>query len=113
MRKSESTLATRSPALQGLFNLQAAGAREVDLDLLADAAGAGGEDDDAVAEIDGFVDVVGDEDDGLAGALPQAGELFLALRVASLTITAPIESPIPTVFEVQTVSGTAQLHFVH
>jgi hypothetical protein len=62
MSKSESTLATRSPALQGLLDLQAAAAREVDLDLLADAAGAGGEDDDAVAEIDGFVDVVGDEE---------------------------------------------------
>jgi hypothetical protein len=35
MGKSVSTLATRSPALQGLLDLQAAGTREVDLDLLA------------------------------------------------------------------------------
>ena len=48
--------------------------RDVDVDDLLDAGGAGVEDDDAVGELDGFVDVVGDEDDGLALGVPDAEE---------------------------------------
>src|SRR5467141_2927418 len=64
-------------ALHRLLHREIARAREVDAHFLADARGAGGEDDDAVAEEDRLLDVVGDEDDGLARALPELDELFL------------------------------------
>src|SRR6267143_5052582 len=64
-------------ALHRLLHREVARAREVDAHFLADARGAGGEDDDAVAEEYRLLDVVGDEDDGLARALPELDELFL------------------------------------
>src|SRR6266850_1409857 len=64
-------------ALHRLLHREVARAGKVDAHLLADARGAGGEDDDAVAEEYRFLDVVGDEDDGLARALPELDELFL------------------------------------
>src|SRR6267143_3310858 len=53
-------------ALHRLLHREVARAGKVDAHLFADARGAGGEDDDAVAEEYGLFDVVGDEDDGLA-----------------------------------------------
>src|SRR2546425_3726014 len=50
---------------------------QVDDDLLAETGRAGAEDEHAVAQVDRFVDVVGDEEDRLAGALPDAGQLLL------------------------------------
>src|SRR5438309_1935055 len=49
------------------------------------AAGTRREDDHAVAEVHRLLDVVRDEDDGLAGALPQARQLFLH-RLARLRV---------------------------
>src|SRR5690348_17510411 len=54
---------------------EVAGVGDVDVDDLLDAGGAGVEDDDAVGELDGLVDVVGDEDDGLALGVPDAEQL--------------------------------------
>ena len=45
--------------------VDAAGTRQVDVEDLADAAGIGREEDDAVAEADSLADVVRDEHDGL------------------------------------------------
>src|SRR5256712_3630932 len=64
-------------ALHRLLDGEVARAREVDAHLLADARRAGGEDDDAIAEEDGLLDVVGNEDDGLARAIPELDQLFL------------------------------------
>src|SRR6266850_1698156 len=64
-------------ALHRLLHREVARAGKVDAHLFADASGAGGEDDDAVAEEDGLFDVVGDEDDGLARALPELDQFFL------------------------------------
>src|SRR5712664_3811362 len=64
-------------ALHRLLHREVAGAGKVDAHLFADARGAGGEDDDAVAEEYRLLDVVGDEDDGLARALPELDEFFL------------------------------------
>src|SRR4051812_17943353 len=59
-------------ALHRLLDLQPSRARQLDLHFLADAPGARSQHDDAIAEINGLLDVVRHEDDGLAGALPQA-----------------------------------------
>src|SRR5882762_1053355 len=64
-------------ALHRLLHREVARAREVDAHFLADTRGAGAEDDDAVAEEYRLLDVVGDEDDGLARALPELYQLFL------------------------------------
>src|SRR6266850_601756 len=64
-------------ALHRLLHREVARAGKVDAHLFADASGASGEDDDAVAEEYGLFDVVGDEDDGLARALPELDQLFL------------------------------------
>ena len=48
------------------------GMRDVDVDDLLDGGGAGAHHDDAVGKLDGFVDIVGDEDDGFALRLPDA-----------------------------------------
>src|SRR5467141_4061870 len=64
-------------ALHRLLHREVARAGKVDAHLLADARGASGEDDDAVAEEYRLLDVVGDEDDGLARALPELDELLL------------------------------------
>src|SRR6266446_9898850 len=64
-------------ALHRLLHREVARAGKVDAHLLADARGAGGEDDDAVAEEYRLLDIVGDEDNGLARALPELDELFL------------------------------------
>src|SRR2546421_11223688 len=64
-------------ALHRLLHREVARAGKVDAHLFADASGAGGEDDDAVAEEDGLLDVVGDEDGGLARALPELDPLLL------------------------------------
>ena len=45
---------------------------DIDVDDLLDGGGAGAHHDHAVGELHGFVDVVGDEDDGLALRLPDA-----------------------------------------
>src|SRR3954471_22763654 len=50
---------------------------EADGDNLPDGAGAAAHHRDALAEEDGLLDVVGDEDDGRAGALPDAHQLLL------------------------------------
>jgi len=54
-----------------------AGAVEIDVDGAFDAAGAGGHDDDFVAHVDGFIDVVGDEDHGGAAVFPEAQDFIL------------------------------------
>src|SRR5438046_7794005 len=64
-------------ALHRRLHREVARARKVDAHLFADARGAGGEDDDAVAEEDGLLDVVGDENDGLTRALPELDQLLL------------------------------------
>src|SRR6266480_2484919 len=64
-------------ALHRLLHREVARARKVDAHLFADARGTGGEDDDAVAEEYRLLDVVGDEDDGLARALPELDQLLL------------------------------------
>src|SRR2546428_10612485 len=63
----------------------AARARQRDHDLLADPGWARAEDDDAVAQIDRLVDIVRDEEDRLARALPDAGQLLLH-RLAGLRV---------------------------
>src|SRR6185436_3614291 len=64
-------------ALRRLLDLQRARARQLDADVLADAAGTRAEHDHPIAEEHGLLDVVGDEDDGLVRALPDARDLFL------------------------------------
>ena len=56
-----------------------AGARDVDFDHFADTAGVGIEHEDAVAEEDGFIEVVGDEDDGDVDIFPDVEEVGLHL----------------------------------
>src|SRR5262245_55666392 len=75
-------------ALHRLLDLEAARAGEIDLDLLPDPSRACAEHHDAIAEVDRFLDVVRDEDDGLAGALPEARQLFLH-RLARLRVERP------------------------
>ena len=53
--------------------------RDVDVHDLLEPAGAGAEHRHALAEVDGFVDAVGDEDDGLARGLPDPQQLVLEL----------------------------------
>ena len=48
-----------------------------DDDGLIDPAGAGGHDNDAVAHIDGFIDVVSNQEHGRAASLPEAQHLIL------------------------------------
>src|SRR5258708_3158130 len=72
-------------ALDRFFDLEAARAREFDLHLFLDAPRTRGQHDDAVAEVDRLVDVVGDEDDGLLGALPEERH-FLLHRLARLGV---------------------------
>ena len=57
--------------------IRAARVFQRDCDLALDAAGRCRHDDDAVREEDGFAHVVGDEDDGLAGALPDVLQFYL------------------------------------
>src|SRR5262245_66465053 len=64
-------------ALHRLLDLEGARTRQIDADVLADAAGSGAEADDAAAEERRLLDVVGAEDDGLARALPDARDLSL------------------------------------
>src|SRR5690348_6042714 len=56
-------------------DLEAARTLERDPNLAHDAAGRGAHDDDAVGQIDRLVDIVGDEEDGFAVALPDAQQL--------------------------------------
>src|SRR5438067_3086337 len=72
-------------AARGLLDLELARPWQVDRYLLANAARSGSEDDDAVAEIHRLLDVVSDEDDGLARARPEAHH-FLLHRLARLRI---------------------------
>ena len=51
--------------------------READRELCLDAAGTGAHDDDAAAEEDGFLDIVGNEQHGLLVALSDAEQHFL------------------------------------
>ena len=55
------------------------GPGQVVVDLLFDAGGLVGQHQDALAEVDGLLDVVGDEDDCGTGALPELDELVLQL----------------------------------
>src|SRR5688572_12899928 len=64
-------------ALRRLLDLERARARQVDADVLADAPGAGAQHHHAVAEEHRLLDVVGDEHDGLARALPDARHFLL------------------------------------
>src|SRR5207237_1103006 len=59
--------------------------RQTDRHLQLDAARSGGEDDDAIGEIHGLGDVVGDEERGLARFVPHAEELLLH-RLAGLRV---------------------------
>jgi len=59
------------------FDLVGSRVREVDRDLCPDAAGTGAHDDDAAAEEDGFLDIVGNEQHDLLVALPDAEQHFL------------------------------------
>lgn len=52
------------------------GGREFDIDQRLDAAGLRRHDRDALTEIDRLLDRMGDEDDGRAGAPPEAQEAF-------------------------------------
>src|SRR5919201_2526130 len=62
---------------RGLLDLEPARPRQVDRHLLPDAPGTRGENDDAVAEVHRLLDVVGDENDGLACTGPEAHYFFL------------------------------------
>ena len=53
--------------------------RDVDVDDLLEPAGPRAEHGHALAQVDGLVDAVGDEDDGLAGGLPDPQEFVLEL----------------------------------
>ena len=57
--------------------LRCAGAVESDVDDAFDAARARRHDDDAIAHVDGFVDVMGDEQHGGAARLPKAEDFVL------------------------------------
>src|SRR6516162_5384167 len=59
----------RAVALERLAD-HAARSGHVDANVVEDAAGPGGEHDHAIGEVHRFVDVVGDEDHGLARAVP-------------------------------------------
>ena len=54
-----------------------AGAIEINLDCALDASGAGAHNDNSVAHVDGFVDIVGDEDHGGAASFPKAKDFIL------------------------------------
>src|ERR1700683_2004368 len=66
-----------------VFHLARAGER--DLDFALDPAGAERKNDDAIAQTGGFADVVGDENNGLAGLAPDAFELVVK-EIAGLRI---------------------------
>src|SRR5207249_3464028 len=59
------------------FDIERARARQIDVDALADGAGAGTEDEHAIGEVYGFVDLVGDEQRRLFGGLPDPEQLEL------------------------------------
>src|SRR5262249_32041457 len=61
----------------GAFDGEVPGTRDVYVQDGFDLAWARGHDDDAVGQVDGFVDLVGDEQDGFAVVAPDAEELGL------------------------------------
>ena len=67
----------------GVFQMTRA--RQVDREFTLDAAGAEGQQNDAIAEANGFADVVGDENDGASGLAPDALQ-FVVQQVASLGV---------------------------
>ena len=86
--------------LRTAAHVERARPRQVDRDRLDDAAGRGAHDADAVGEIDRFVDVVGDEDDRLAVALP---DLAATRRAISWRICA---SSAPNGSSISRISGS-------
>jgi len=83
LRGSSGPLVFDEPRLA--LHAKVAWPRQTDRHLQLDAARSGGEDDDAIGEIHGLGDVVGDEERGLARFVPHAEELLLH-RLAGLRV---------------------------